>query len=275
MAGKDSEGKVARREWPVALTLAGSDSGSGAGVQADLKTFYALGVHGTCAITSVTSQNTSGVLSRFDLPADVVVSQVEAVVSDLRPAAVKTGMLATAEVVRAVAGLAESMGWKKMVIDPVVMSTSGAPLLEDLGMEALLEELLPHALVFTPNLGEASLLTGQEVADAAGMRKAARLLYSMGARTVVVKGGHLGGEEALDVFYDGRDYHEMRAPRVRTADDHGTGCVFSAAVAAYLALGWEPLEAVRGAKDFVTRALARSLRLGKGRGPVNPPWPEG
>lgn len=264
---------MAKRGWPVALTIAGSDSGGGAGIQADLKTFYTLGVHGTCALTSVTSQNTSGVLFRFDLPVEVVVSQVKAVVSDLEPVAVKTGMLATAEVVRAVAGLAERMGWNNLVVDPVVMSSGGYPLLEERGIEALLEELLPRALVLTPNLGEASLLTGHEVADAAEMRKAARLLHSMGARTVVVKGGHLFGEEALDIFFDGRDYHELRTPRVMTADDHGTGCVFSAALTAYLALGRGPLDAVLGAKDLVTRALVRSLRLGKGRGPVNPPWP--
>ncbi|WP_458011751.1 bifunctional hydroxymethylpyrimidine kinase/phosphomethylpyrimidine kinase [Candidatus Solincola sp.] len=270
MAGRGGMGEGRGSIRPVALTIAGSDSGGGAGIQADLKTFFALGVHGTCALTSVTSQNTSGVISRFDLPAEVVVSQVEAVASDLEPAAVKTGMLATAEVVRAVAGLAESLGWEKLVVDPVVISSSGHPLLEDSGIGVLLEKLLPRSLVFTPNLAEASLLTGIDVVGPGEMRKAARILHSRGARTVVVKGGHLGGNEALDVFFNGKDYHELRTTRVNTADDHGTGCVFSAAVAAYLALGREPLEAVRGAKDFVTRALARSLRLGRGRGPVNP-----
>ncbi len=266
--------RASRPSWPVALSIAGSDSGGGAGIQADLKTFFALRVHGTCALTSVTSQNTLRVVSRFDLPAEVVVSQVEAVVSDLEVAAVKTGMLATAEVVRAVAGLAEELGWRRMVVDPVILSSSGQPLLEESGRTALLRDLLPRALVFTPNLMEASLLTGLEVGDPGGMREAARALHGLGARTVVVKGGHLGGEESLDVFYDGEDFHELTAPRLRTRDDHGTGCVFSAALAAYLALGREPLEAVRGAKEFVTRALDGSLRLGGGRGPVNPAGPE-
>jgi hydroxymethylpyrimidine/phosphomethylpyrimidine kinase len=261
---------VTRESWPVALTIAGSDSGGGAGIQADLKTFFALGVHGTCALTSVTSQNTRGVISRFDLPVEVVVSQVMAVASDLEPAAVKTGMLATAEVVLEVAGLAEKLKWEKLVVDPVVLSSSGHPLLEEAGIGVLLEELLPRALVFTPNLEEASLFTGLRVGDPVEMREAARLLHERGARTVVVKGGHLDGEEALDVFFDGRSYHELRTRRLETGDDHGTGCVFSAAVAAYLARGREPLEAVRGAKDFVACALSRSLRLGRGRGPVNP-----
>lgn len=266
VAGREGHG----RSQPVVLSIAGSDSGGGAGVQADLKTFFALGVHGTCAITSVTSQNTLGVVSRFDLPAEVVVSQVEAVVSDLEPAAVKTGMLGTAEVVMAVARMAEEHGWERLVVDPVVRSSSGHPLLEESGRELLLEELLPRGLVFTPNLEEAALFTGVEVRELGGMRKAARILHERGARTVVVKGGHLRGEEAVDVFFDGRDYHEMRAPRVDTLDDHGTGCVFSAALVAYLARGRDVLEAVRGAREFVSLALAHSLRLGGGRGPVNP-----
>lgn len=273
MAGCGGGSRGQRESWPVALSIAGSDSGGGAGIQADLKTFFALGVHGTSALTSVTSQNTRGVVSRFDLPAEVVISQVEAVVSDLQVEAVKTGMLATAEVVRAVAGLAEELGWEKLVVDPVFLSSSGHLLLEEAGRALLVEALLPRALVFTPNLEEASLLCGWEVGGPDEMREAARALHERGARMVVVKGGHLGGEEALDIFYDGNGYHELRAGRVRTVDDHGTGCVFSAAVAAYLARGREPLEAVRGAKEFVARALARSLRLGKGRGPVNPACP--
>lgn len=270
MPGSGFRGMVPRAYRPVALTIAGSDSGGGAGIQADLKTFFALGVHGTCALTSVTSQNTTGVISRFDLPVEVVVSQVMAVASDLEPVAVKTGMLATAEVVLQVAGLAERLKWERLVVDPVVFSSSGHPLLEEAGIGILLEALLPRALVFTPNLEEASLFTGLKVGNPREMREAARLLHERGARTVVVKGGHLAGEEALDVYFDGRSYHELRSRRLKTGDDHGTGCVFSAAVAAYLARGRDPLEAVRGAKDFVTCALSRSLRLGRGRGPVNP-----
>lgn len=258
-------------KWPVALTIAGSDSGGGAGVQADLKTFYSLRVHGTCAITSITSQNTLGVRSRFDLPAEVVVAQVEAVLDDMEVTAVKTGMLATTEVVRAVSRLAEKYSWENLVVDPVLFSSSGHPLLDREAEDLLCELLIPRARVFTPNLKEASFLAGLEVSDVEEMKEAARLLGQYGARLVVVKGGHLPGRVVVDVIYDGEEFHELEGPRVDTDDDHGTGCVFSSAVAAFLALGLDPLDAVRRAREVVTRALAGSLRLGKGRGPVNPP----
>jgi len=261
---------------PVVLTVAGSDSGGGAGIQADIKTFHALGVHGTCAVTSVTSQNTLGVQGRFDLPPSLVLSQMEAVFSDMEVAAVKTGMLANAEVVRAVAEELRRRGARNLVVDPVVMSSSGYRLLEEDGVVALVQSLLPLARVFTPNLAEASLLLGSEVRDLEGMREAARRLAELGPACVVLKGGHLGGGRAVDLFYDGERLLELEAERVDTTDDHGTGCVFSAAVAAYLALGEGPREAVRRAKGFVTEALRGSLRLGRGRGPVNPPpTPEG
>ncbi len=256
--------------WPVALTIAGSDSGGGAGIQADLKTFYSLGVHGTCAITSITGQNTLGVRTRFDVPVEVVVAQVEAVVEDMEVAAVKTGMLATVEVVRAVSELADRYSWNNMVVDPVAISSSGQPLLDRGAEECLRELLLPRARVFTPNLREAATLTGLEVTGVEEMKEAARSLWMYGARLVVVKGGHLPGRCVVDVVYDGKKYHELKGPRVYTADDHGTGCVFSSAVTAFLALGLDPLDAIRRAKEVVTRALAGSLRLGKGRGPVNP-----
>ncbi len=256
--------------WPVALTVAGSDSGGGAGIQADLKTFFALGVHGTCAVTSVTSQNTMGVSSRYDLPPEVVVSQIQAVLEDFDVAAAKTGMLGNAVLVEAVAGILRERGIRNLVVDPVALSSSGHLLLEGGGLEALASELLPLATVFTPNLQEASLLLGREVEGREGMREAAARLMELGPACVVVKGGHLAAGDALDVFYDGGDMVELSLPRVETADDHGTGCVFSAAVAARLARGEGPVSAVRGAKEDVTMALRRSLRLGKGRGPVNP-----
>ena len=256
--------------WPVALAIGGSDSGGGAGIQADLKTFFSLGVHGACAITSVTSQNTLGVVSRYDLPAEAVVSQVEAVLDDFEVAAAKTGMLATSSVVSAVAALLRRRGIRNLVVDPVTFSSGGYPLLEAGGAVVMAEALLPIAAVFTPNLREASLFLGREVKDEAGMKAAARELRKLGPTCVVVKGGHLGGRQAVDIFYDGKDLVELSSPRIKTEDDHGTGCVFSAAIAARLARGESPLGAVRGAKEDITAALLRSLRLGAGRGPVNP-----
>lgn len=256
--------------WPVALTIGGSDSGGGAGIQADLKTFFSLGVHGTCALTSVTSQNTSGVLSRHDLPAAVVISQVEAVLDDLAPAAVKTGMLATADVVSALADIFKERGVPNLVVDPVVLSSSGQRLLDAGAVEVVAGSLLPLAAVFTPNLHEASLFSGEEIRSVEGMKKAARKLLALGPACVVVKGGHLGGAQSIDIFYDGKEIIALSSPRVETEDDHGTGCVFSAAVAARLAWGADFLRAAQGAKEDVTAALRRSLRLGAGRGPVNP-----
>ncbi len=268
-AASEREGRMSER-WPVALAVGGSDSGGGAGVQADLKTFFSLGVHGVCAIASVTSQNTLGVVARHDLPAQVVVSQVEAVLDDFEVAAAKTGMLATAAVARAVAALLKERGIRNLVVDPVVFSSGGQRLLDADAVAVMAEHLLPLAAAFTPNLREASLFAGREILDAAGMRAVARELRELGPACVVVKGGHLGGEDATDIYYDGTELLELRSPRVKTGDDHGTGCVFSAAIAARLARGEGLQEAVRGAKEDITVALRRSLRLGAGRGPVNP-----
>lgn len=255
---------------PVALTIAGSDSGGGAGIQADIKTFYTLGVHGACVITSITSQNTREVMERYDLPVATVISQMEAVLGDMEVVAAKTGMLANAGIVRAVAEVLSEYGIERLVVDPVAISSSGRPLLDAGGLDAMAEALLPLALVFTPNLAEAAAFLDSEVEDAEGMRKAARRLKGLGPACVVVKGGHLGGGESLDIFFDGKEMVELKAARIPTADDHGTGCVFSAAIAARLARGEAPLAAVTGAKEDVGRALERSLHVGKGRGPVNP-----
>ena len=259
-----------KKSWPVALTVGGSDSGGGAGIQADLKTFFSLGVHGACALTSVTSQNTLGVVSRFDLPAQVVISQVEAVLDDMAVAAVKTGMLATAAVVKALSAFLAERGVRNLVVDPVVLSSSGQRLLDAEAVAVMAGSLLPLAAVFTPNLHEASLFCGEEISGVEGMRKAARKLLALGPTCVVVKGGHLAGKEATDIFYDGKEMLALSSPRVETEDDHGTGCVFSAAVAARLARGEGFTRAVRGAKRDVAAALRGSLRLGAGRGAVNP-----
>jgi hydroxymethylpyrimidine kinase/phosphomethylpyrimidine kinase len=255
---------------PVVLTIAGSDSGGGAGIQADIKTFHALGVHGASAITSVTSQNTKEVISRFDLPVDVVISQIAAVLDDMDVAAVKTGMLANDGIVRAVAEALQYRDIERLVVDPVAVSSSGQPLLDEGGLEAIVEALLPRALVFTPNLAEASAILREVVEGVEGMKKAARSLKTLGPACVVVKGGHMGGAESPDVFFDGREMVELSAHRIRAQDDHGTGCVFSAAVAARLARGQNPLDAAAGGKMDVRRALENALRIGGGRGPVNP-----
>jgi hydroxymethylpyrimidine kinase/phosphomethylpyrimidine kinase len=256
---------------PVALTIAGSDSGGGAGIQADIKTFYVCGVHGACAITSVTSQNTMGVTSRFDLPVETVVSQMEAVLDDLDVRSAKTGMLASAAIIQAVAEVVAERGIARLVVDPVAVSTSGHSLLDGGGIETIAEKLFPLATVITPNLTEASLLLDREIADVEEMRGAAILLRDMGPACVLVKGGHLpASEEVVDVFYDGFELVTLASPRVDTENTHGTGCMLSAAVAAYLALGDTPLCAAGRAKQAVAMALRHSLDIGGGRGPVHP-----
>lgn len=256
---------------PVALTIAGSDSGGGAGIQADIKTFFACGVHGTCAITSITSQNTMGVASRFDLPEEVVISQMEAVLSDFDVRGAKTGMLASAGIIEAVAEVLAGREVARLVVDPVAVSTSGHSLLDGGGIETIAEKMFPLATVVTPNLSEASLLLDLEIGNMEEMKKAAALLKDMGPACVLVKGGHLAGStEAVDIFYDGSDLVTLTAPLVDTDNTHGTGCTLSAAIAAYLARGDDPLRAVSKAKQDVTRALQHALDVGRGRGPVHP-----
>jgi hydroxymethylpyrimidine kinase/phosphomethylpyrimidine kinase len=254
---------------PVALTIAGSDSGGGAGIQADLKTFAALRVHGTSAITAITAQNTVGVTEIFELPPKIVRAQIDAVVSDLEVAAAKTGMLATAAIINAVVAAIEDHRISKLVVDPVMVAKGGARLLRDDAVDALRSRLLPLAAVVTPNLPEAEVLLGRSITTLDDRRAAARELQAMGPRAVVLKGGHAEGD-AIDVFWDGSLMVELSAERIATTHTHGSGCVFSAAIAAGLARGWEPLPAVREAKDFVTAAIQFALELGAGHGPVNP-----
>lgn len=257
----------------VALTIAGSDSGGGAGIQADLKTFAALGVHGTCAVTAVTAQHTAAVTRVCALDPSLVVAQVEAVLDDLRPAAVKTGMLANADIVAAVADLARHGLLPCLVVDPVLVSTSGDTLMEEGGVDAYRELLLPHAAVATPNLREAALLAARDVADLASvdaMVETAEWLRKLGTDVVVVKGGHLA-DTAADVVVGPEGPLVLDAPRVDTRNDHGTGCSLSAAIAAQLALGSAAVPAVERAKAYVNRALrgAAAWRLGSGHGPID------
>jgi hydroxymethylpyrimidine/phosphomethylpyrimidine kinase len=254
---------------PRALTIAGSDSGGGAGIQADLKTFSALGVYGMTAISALTAQNTTGVAAIVEMSPEFVRQQIDAVVTDIGVDAAKTGMLSSAPIIEAVADRIRHHRLTQLVIDPVMISKSGAPLLRPEAREALRRALLPLALVVTPNLHEAAALIDRKVETLAEMEDAARALHARGPRYVVVKGGHLEGA-AVDVVFDGTRIERLEAPRIETRHTHGTGCVFSAAITAGLARGADAREAIRDAKAFITRAIQSALPLGSGYGPANP-----
>jgi hydroxymethylpyrimidine/phosphomethylpyrimidine kinase len=255
-----------------ALTIAGSDSGGGAGVQADLKTFAALGVYGTSAITAVTVQNTLGVSGYQALETSTVHDQIVAVATDIGVDAAKSGMLASAPIVHAVADAAEEARLPNLVVDPVFVSKHGHALLEPDAVDALRSRILPLATLVTPNLPEAAGLVGFDVRTGDEMRKAAESIVSLGARAALVKGGHRESERADDLFFDGRRLLWIEGARLATRHTHGTGCVLSAAIAARLALGDDLLEAVRRGKTFVTGAIRHALALGGGIGPVDPMW---
>ena len=257
------------RTRSVALTIAGSDSGGGAGIQADLKTFHAFGVFGTSAVTAITAQNTLGVAAVHPVPLDVVRAQIDAVVEDLRPAALKSGMLATAPLVELVAERIAAHRLERYVLDPVMVATSGDRLLDDDALEALRRRLLPLAEVVTPNLPEAAALVGGEVGSVDEMRRAARELVSLGARAALLKGGHLEGDEAVDLLWDGREERLWRRARIETRSTHGTGCTLSAAIAAGLARGARLPDAADRALAFVARAIASAPGLGRGHGPID------
>ena len=257
---------------PRALTIAGSDSGGGAGIQADLKTFFALGCHGASAITALTAQNTVAVTGINEVPPEFVHAQIEAVVSDIGVDAAKTGMLGSAPIVEAVAKAIEAHEIRPLVVDPVMVAKSGDRLLAEDAVRTMRWRLVPLATVLTPNLQEAALLAEGEIRSADEMRAAAQALHEAGAHSVLVKGGHGEGSRAVDVFFDGRDFLELVAPRYDTRDTHGTGCCLAAAITARLAAGDELVPAVRFAKEFVTGAIRHGLRLGRGHGPVHPGW---
>lgn len=252
----------------VALTIAGSDSGGGAGIQADLRTFAAHLVHGTSAVTAVTAQNSVGVTGWAPVEPGLVAAQIEAVATDMSVGATKTGMLGTAAVVEVVADAARRLRLGPLVVDPVMVAKSGDRLIDPAAQAAYVAQLFPLATLVTPNLLEAAALAGRRVDDLASMREAARALHGMGAAAVLVKGGALPGE-TVDVLFDGRTLVEIPGPRVDTRNVHGTGCTLSAAICARLALGAPLEEAVRGAKDYLVEGLRRSYNVGKGRGPVH------
>lgn len=251
-----------------ALSIAGSDSGGGAGIQADLKTFQMLGVYGMTAVTAVTVQNTRGVFGYHPVPPEMIAAQIDAVAEDLGVDAAKTGMLATAAIIEAVADRIRERRIAPLVVDPVMVAKGGALLLEEDAREALIRQLLPLAAVVTPNLPEAEVLTGLEIRSREDMIEAAKRIVGMGAGAAVVKGGHFPGEP-LDILFDGRAVVEFPGTRVHTRHTHGTGCTFSAAIAAELAKGSTLLDAVSVAKAFVSAAIEEAPGIGGGHGPTN------
>ncbi len=251
----------------VALTIAGSDPSGGAGIQADLKTFHQFGVYGEAVITLITVQNTRGVERIECLAPDLVADQIRAVISDIPPAAAKTGALGDRSIIEAVAGLAAGFPFP-LVVDPVILSKHGAALLAADAIDALRTRLLPHTFLLTPNLEEAALLTGTEVRDVEGMRRSAKKLAALGPRAVLVKGGHLGGD-AIDVLFHQGEFREFTLPRIATRNTHGTGCTLSAAIAAGLACGEDLPHAVERAKRYVSAAIRGNPGLGSGAGPLD------
>ena len=256
-------------EMKIALTIAGSDSGGGAGIQADLKTFHQFGIFGTSVVTAVTAQNTCGVSDIHVVPVESVRRQLTAVAEDLRPDATKSGMLATVDLVRAAAESIGKFRFQNYVLDPVMVATSGDRLLDAAAEGAVAELLIPLATVVTPNRGEAEVLLGREIRDAQDMEEAGQALLSMGAAAALVKGGHWPGDDIMDVLVQRTGVRRFTHSRIATASTHGTGCTLSAAIAAGLAIGRRLEAAVEDALDFVHRAIAAAPRMGSGAGPLN------
>jgi hydroxymethylpyrimidine/phosphomethylpyrimidine kinase len=256
----------------TALTIAGSDSGGGAGIQADLKTFAAHGVFGTSAITAVTAQNTRGVVCWQALPADLVTAQIEAVIGDIGADAVKVGMLATAAIVEAVAAAIRALDLPQVVVDPVMIAKGGDRLLDADAVAAIRSELLPNAHIVTPNVPEAEVLAGMSVRSLEDMRRAGERILRLGPRVVLVKGGHLEGPDSIDVACGASGTFEIRGPRIETRHTHGTGCTLSSAIAANLARGLPDREAMEAAREYLDGAIRHAPGLGAGHGPLNHFW---
>lgn len=251
------------------LTIAGSDSCGGAGIQADLKTFSAHGVFGMSVITAVTAQNTQGVFAVQDISVDIIQKQIEVIFDDISVDAVKIGMVSKTETIKIIAQTLGKYQVKNLVIDPVMISKSGFDLLKPDAKEALIKYLLPMATVVTPNLPEAEVITGFKVNNLEGMKKAAEEIYKMGPKYVLVKGGHLEGGEAVDILYDGTVFTYYNSPKINTINTHGTGCTLSSAIAANLGNGLPMAQAIEKAKNYITIAIENSFSIGKGVGPVH------
>ncbi len=257
----------------VALTIAGSDSGGGAGIQADIKSMQANGVFATSVITAITAQNTRAVTQAYDLPLDLIAAQIDAVFDDFQIRATKTGMLSSAGIIQTVAEKVDEWKIAPLVVDPVMISTSGYALLQDDAVENLKTLLIPRATLVTPNAHEAAHLTGIEIKSVKDAEEAARQIFAMGPASVLVKGGHLEAEdEAVDVFYDGEAFAYFRAPFIDTPHTHGTGCTYASAIAANLAKGMDLKAAIGAAKEYVPEAIRHGLAIGKGGGPVHHFW---
>ena len=261
------------RRVPRALTIAGSDSGGGAGIQADLKTFAAHGVYGMSVVTAVTAQNTMTVMAIAEVPEEVIALQIDAVLEDIGADAIKVGMLSAATIVETVVDRLEAWGPTNVVVDPVMASKSGHPLLHDNAVRALATRLFPLALIVTPNVFEAQILARRSITTVKDAEEAARAIHQLGPKIVVVKGGHLEDEAAIDVVFDGVSFRRLCTKRIDTENTHGTGCTFSSAIAAQLALGTEPYTAIERAKAFLTAALQASYVIGSGHSPVNHLFP--
>ncbi|HVL26181.1 MAG TPA: bifunctional hydroxymethylpyrimidine kinase/phosphomethylpyrimidine kinase [Thermomicrobiales bacterium] len=258
-----------------ALTIAGSDSGAGAGIQADLKTFAALGVYGTSVLSAVTAQNTIEVAAIAEVPAEVVIAQIDTVLEDIGADAIKTGMLSSTAIIQNTADRIEAWGIPHLVVDPVMVSKSGAPLLQPEAVAAVKKDLLHWATIVTPNIAEAEVLSGRPVKTLDDAREAAKAIHALGPKAVIVKGGHLEGP-VVDLVYDGETFLPIEGERIDTRNTHGTGCTFSAAITAFLAHGIETMEAIRLAKRYIENALRHSYAIGEGHSPVNhfAPLPE-
>jgi len=251
------------------LTIAGSDSGGGAGIQADIKAMSANGVFAMSAITAITAQNTEEVTEILELPISIIAAQIDAVFDDFDVAAVKTGMLSSEEIVKVVAKLLKPQHVINLVVDPVMVSKSGHRLLKPDAVDALMRELIPLALVVTPNIYEAQQLSGIEIKTLPDARKAAKIIHSLGCRHVLIKGGHLLDDRATDLLYDGQFFEVFKAEFINTPHTHGTGCTYASAIAAHLALGKPVSQAIKSAKAYITEAIRHSLAIGHGKGPTN------
>ncbi|OMP66186.1 bifunctional hydroxymethylpyrimidine kinase/phosphomethylpyrimidine kinase [Domibacillus epiphyticus] len=252
-----------------AMTIAGSDSGGGAGIQADLKTFQELGVFGTSAITAVTAQNTLGVHGVYPMSADAVEKQIDAVIQDIGLDALKTGMLFSTEIIEAVASKIKEHNITNVIVDPVMIAKGGAPLLQEEAMGALKTSLLPLALVVTPNIPEAEAISGVTIKSVEDKEKAAKVIASFGVKNVLIKGGHDEGNKTIDLLYDGESFYTFTGQRIDTKDTHGTGCTFSAAMTAAIAKGGSVRVAAETAKQFIQAAIEDGINIGNGHGPTN------
>lgn len=271
MSPPGSENAPVRPPVRAAITIAGSDSGGGAGIQADLKTFAALGVYGTSAITAITAQNTVGVTNAFVLPADLVTAQIEAIAADFPLRATKTGMLGNAAIVEAVVAAIDGLDLPLIVVDPVMVAKSGDRLVDDDGVQAIRRELLPRALVVTPNVPEAEALSGRPIHSLDDAREAARRIHAFGP-SVIIKGGHMSGDDLVDLLFHDGAFVPFHTPRIDTRNTHGTGCTFASAVAAHLALGHGLPEATSRAQAYVAGAIRHGLAIGRGHGPLDHFW---